>query len=86
MKFYDFLTGALIALIIILIGLPELIEIRAIVIQDFAIVWFMLYTFIFLAIWFYFINKAKNNLKRQILIIIAGMAIFGGILFLICTL
>lgn len=59
MKFIDFVTVTFFALFVILCSLPELIHIRAIAVQDFTIIWFLILGGIYLFVWFYFLNKAK---------------------------
>ena len=83
MKFYDFFTATVIALIVIAIGLPELMDIRAIVIKDFTIVWYILFGAIYMTIWMYIINKVKKNRKKQIIVIISGMILFYVVLVIL---
>ena len=83
MKFYNIFTTAVIILIIIACLIPDLMEIRAIAIQDFTIVWLILFSVIFFTIWFYFIDRVNDNLLKQILIIIIGLAIFAAIMFFV---
>ncbi|MBR1680748.1 hypothetical protein IJ707_03045 [bacterium] len=83
MKFHNIFTTAVIILVIIACLLPDLMEIRAIAIQDFSIVWFILFSVVFFTIWFYFLDRANDNLTKQIFIIIVGMLVLAAIMFLI---
>ena len=82
----DYSTEVAIVLTIVVMCIPGLLEIRAIAIQDFTIVWFFLIGFIYFAVWFYLIKKSKDNLKRQILITIISLLFIAILLFIICSL
>lgn len=84
MNFLENLLLSLLAIVCVVVVIIQLMDMRAIAVQDFTFVWFVLGNIIFLTIWYYYINKAKNNLKKQILIVIAGMLLYGVILFSVC--
>ena len=83
MNFLENFLLSLLAIVCIVGGIIQLVDI-AIAVQNFSIVWLILFNAVFLFLYFYFIKKSKNNLKKQILIILIGMFIYAVILFSFC--
>jgi len=85
MNYFEYILLGIIVLIAVFVCFNELMEIQAIAVQDFTVIWFVLGNIILFVIWKYLITKAKKSLKKQILITIACMILYMVILFIICS-
>ena len=86
MDFLENVLLSLLAIVLIVGGIIQLMDMFAIAPKDFTGTLFFLFSAVFLSFYFYYIKKSKNNLKKQIFILIIGLILYAVIFFLVCEL